>query len=135
MDEPKYSQRVLIWILGAAAVVALAGLFLGRGDLPADEDSTCEVTGIVAAPNGTPIASFELAVLSHDRKTTIRRETVRRRESGSFAFSVPKGEYTIVCRAQGYAVHEAPFTAAPPHVRLRIQLGSDPPAQPAHGAK
>lgn len=76
MDEPKYSQRVLIWILGAAAVVALAGLFLGRGDLPADEDSTCEVTGIVAAPNGTPIASFELAVLSPDRKTTDRKSVV-----------------------------------------------------------
>ncbi|HAK94025.1 MAG TPA: hypothetical protein DCM87_03195 [Planctomycetes bacterium] len=122
MEEPKYSQRVLIWMLGAAAAVALVGLFLRRGDMPPEEDSTCEVTGIVAAPNGTPVASFELAVLSPDMKTTIRRETVSRRESGSFAFSVPKGEYAIVCRAHGYAAHEAPFTAAPPRVHLRIEL-------------
>lgn len=122
MEEPTCSQRVLNWILGAAAAVALVGLFLRWGDMPPEDDSTCEVTGTVAAQDGTPVTSFELAVLSPDMKTTIRRETVSRREGGTFAFSVPKGEYTIVCRAQGYAAHEAPFTAAPPRVHLRIEL-------------
>ena len=126
MDEPKLNQRVLYWVIGVSGVIALAGILYLGDRTPTEDARTCEVTGVVTDASGTALPTFELAVLTTDKKKTLRHILAEKRNDGAFGFTIDVGEYVLTCQAAGCAPHEAPFLAVSPSVHLKIVMQKRP---------
>jgi hypothetical protein len=111
------------WLIGAAGVIALLGLFIlerdGRDGGPGRTD--CEVTGQVLDAAGAPVGGAELSV-SESSGTGGARRFIEENEEGRFAFSIAPGRYRLSCVRDGYEPYEEVLDIRPPGARLIIRL-------------
>ena len=132
MEERRSS--LLYWLFGAAACVALLGLFLledsSNNDSSSDtleDDRNSEVTGSVVDSAGNPVQSFCLTITETAKNHPPLSLPITNKR-GLFAFSLRPGDYTFSCTAKSYQPYTEVLTVlSGSAIRMEVKLDHTSP--------
>ena len=124
MRTGENGSDIWYWVFGAAAAIALVGLFFVDVDQPEDtngSESECEVAGRVTDPQGRPVTSFEFVIKEVSGRTEARRIPFSD-PKGSFAFTLTPGTFVLTCSAEGFPSREERVTVHPRVQKLWLEI-------------